>query len=175
MLHACLYTISFVFCYTSWRFYAFFRTNLLMRCHSASSLFSAVFVFQKSYTGIILRIGRNKSQSSYFPNTRRSPNLRRRGARRRPHPPMARATPWACQGLVWAPSPPFDAALSPIYSPRWENLKTQSISMKHTASRRRSRREIGRVQKLFSAPYRRGESPPKAFFITMPASGVMCE
>jgi hypothetical protein len=37
------------------------------------------------------------------------------------------------------------------------------------------RREIGRVQKLFPAPCRRGESPPEAFFITMPASGVMCE
>jgi hypothetical protein len=30
-------------------------------------LFSAVFVFQKSYTGNILGIGRNKSQSSYLP------------------------------------------------------------------------------------------------------------
>jgi hypothetical protein len=42
MLHACLYTICFVFCYTLWHFYAFFETNLLTRCHSASSLFSAV-------------------------------------------------------------------------------------------------------------------------------------
>jgi hypothetical protein len=66
MLHACLYTICFVFCYTSCRFYAFSRTNLLTRCHSATSLFSAVFVFQKSYTGKILGIGQNKSQSSYF-------------------------------------------------------------------------------------------------------------
>jgi hypothetical protein len=55
-----------LFVYTSWRFYAFSRTNLLTRCHSVSSLFSAVFVFQKSYTGNILGIGRNKSQSSYF-------------------------------------------------------------------------------------------------------------
>jgi hypothetical protein len=66
MLHACLYTICFVFCYTSWRFYVFSRTNLLTRCHSASSLFSDVFVFQKSYIGNILGIGRNKSQTSYF-------------------------------------------------------------------------------------------------------------
>jgi hypothetical protein len=66
MLHACLHTICFVFCYTSWCFYAFSGTNLLTRCHSAISLFSAVFVFQKSYTGNILRIGRNKSQTSYF-------------------------------------------------------------------------------------------------------------
>jgi hypothetical protein len=49
-----------------WRFYAFSRTNLLTRCHSASSMFSAIFVFHKSYTGNILEIERNKSQSSYF-------------------------------------------------------------------------------------------------------------
>jgi hypothetical protein len=29
-------------------------------------LFSAIFVFQKSYTGNILRIGQNEAQSSYF-------------------------------------------------------------------------------------------------------------
>jgi hypothetical protein len=52
MLHACFYAIS--------------GTNLLTRCHSASSLFSAIFVFQKSYTGNILRIGRNKFENSYF-------------------------------------------------------------------------------------------------------------
>jgi hypothetical protein len=63
MLHACFYTICLVFHYTLWRSYAFSGTNLLTRCHSASSLFSAIFVFQKSYTGNILRIGRNKSQT----------------------------------------------------------------------------------------------------------------
>jgi hypothetical protein len=45
MLHACSYTICFVFCYTSWCFYAFSRNNLLTRCHSVSFLFSAIFVF----------------------------------------------------------------------------------------------------------------------------------
>jgi hypothetical protein len=57
------YTICLMFRYTLWQFYAFSVTNLLTSCHSASSLFSAVFVFQKSYTGNILRIGRNQSQS----------------------------------------------------------------------------------------------------------------
>jgi hypothetical protein len=33
-------------------------------------LFSAVFVFQKSYTGNILVIGQNKSRSSYLPDTK---------------------------------------------------------------------------------------------------------
>jgi hypothetical protein len=59
-----VYIICLVFRYTSWRFYAFSGTNLLTRCHSASSLFFAIFVFQKSYTGNILRIGQNKSQTS---------------------------------------------------------------------------------------------------------------
>jgi hypothetical protein len=66
MLHACFYTICLVFRYTSWHFYAFFGTNLLTRCHCASSLFATVFVFQKSYTGNILGIGRNKSQKSRY-------------------------------------------------------------------------------------------------------------
>jgi hypothetical protein len=66
MLHACFYTICLMFRYTSWHFYAFSGTNLLKSRHSASSLFSAVFVFQKSYTGKILGIGRNKFQKSYF-------------------------------------------------------------------------------------------------------------
>jgi hypothetical protein len=33
-------------------------------------LFSAVFVFQKSYTGNILGIGQNESQISYLPDTK---------------------------------------------------------------------------------------------------------
>jgi hypothetical protein len=66
MLHACFHTICLVFRYTSWRFYEISGTNLLTRCHSASSLFSAICVFQKSYTGNILGIGRNKFQKSYF-------------------------------------------------------------------------------------------------------------
>jgi hypothetical protein len=66
IFHACFYTICFEFSYTSWYFYAFSRTNLLTRCHSASSLFFAVFIFQKSYTGNILGITQNKSRTSYF-------------------------------------------------------------------------------------------------------------
>jgi hypothetical protein len=66
MLHACSYTICLVFYYTLWRFYVFSGTNLLTRCHSVSFLFSAVFVFQKSYTGNILGIRRNKSRTSYY-------------------------------------------------------------------------------------------------------------
>jgi hypothetical protein len=82
MLYPCFYTICLVFRYTSWLFYAFSGTNLLTRCHSANSLFSVIFVFQKCYTGNILGIGRNKSQSS-----RNLPKLpeNRRGDGEGPH------------------------------------------------------------------------------------------
>jgi hypothetical protein len=66
MLHAYFYTICLMFRYTSWHFYAISGTDLLTRCHSANSLFSAIFVFQKCYIGNILGIGRNKFQDSYF-------------------------------------------------------------------------------------------------------------
>jgi hypothetical protein len=66
MLHTCFYIICLLFCYTSWHFYAFSGTNLLTSRHSANSLFSAIFVFQKSYTGNILGMGRNKFLKSYF-------------------------------------------------------------------------------------------------------------
>jgi hypothetical protein len=66
MLHACFTPFASCFVYTLWHFYAISRTNLLTRCHSASSLFFAIFVFQKSYTGNILGIGQNKDRNSYF-------------------------------------------------------------------------------------------------------------
>jgi hypothetical protein len=56
-----------------------------------------------------------------------------------------------------------------------KNLRPNQFSTKPTASHRRRRHKIGRVQKLFPAPCRRGESLSKAFFITMIASGVMYE
>jgi hypothetical protein len=49
------------------------------------------------------------------------------------------------------------------------------FSTKHTASPRRRRREIEKIQELFQAHCRRGESLPEAFSTTMVASGVMCE
>jgi hypothetical protein len=73
-----------MFCYTSWHFYAFSGTNLLASRHSASSLFSAIFVFQKSYIENILGIGRKKSQTSRnppkLPENRRGDGVGPRGA-----------------------------------------------------------------------------------------------
>jgi hypothetical protein len=112
-----------VFCYTSWYFYAFSRTNLLTRCHSASSLFSAVFEFQKSYTGNILVIGRNKRWTSYFSQSVVKFEDETEAGRGRPHPRVTRLRPWPRHQGVRPPGPPPDATLSPIYSPQRENPK----------------------------------------------------
>jgi hypothetical protein len=123
MLHACSYTFCLVFCYTSWRFYAFSRTNLLTRCHSVSSLFSAVFMFQKSYTGNILEIGRNKSRTSYFYRSFAKTEDEMEGGRGWPHHRGARPSPWPRPPMVRPPGPTPDDAPSPIKSPRLEKPK----------------------------------------------------
>ena len=62
------YAICYMFSIHFIAFLSFSGTNLLTRCHSASSLFSAVFWFQKSCSGNILGIGRHEDRSPYFSN-----------------------------------------------------------------------------------------------------------
>jgi hypothetical protein len=127
MLHACLYTICFVFCYTLWHFYAFSRTNILTRRHSASSLFLLFLCFRKATQEIFSELDETKARIPIFPDTRQSPKIRRRGTRGQAHHRVARPSPWLRHQVVWPPGPPSDAALPPIYSPWRENLKARSI------------------------------------------------
>jgi hypothetical protein len=120
MLHACSYSICFVFCYTSWHFYAFYGTNLLTRCHSASSLFFAVFVFQKVTQEIFSELDETKAEPPIFTEASRRPKMRQRGARGQPHHHGTRPSPWPRPPVVRPPGPTSDAAPSPISSPRWE-------------------------------------------------------
>jgi hypothetical protein len=169
MLHACLYTICFVFCYTSWCFYEFSGTNLLTIRHSASFLFSAVFLFQKSYTGNILGIGRNKSRTSYFYRSFTKSEDETEGAIGWPHPRAARPNPGLRHLGVRLLGSALDAALPPIYSPWWEKPKTRSIFhetyCKPPPSSTRDREGPEALPGTLS----------EAFFITMVTSGVMCE
>jgi hypothetical protein len=87
-------------------------------------LFSAVFVFQKSYTWNILGIGRNESRSSYLPDTKtESKGETEEGPIGQMHHRVAQATPWPRHQVVWTPSPPPDIGLPPINSLRQENPK----------------------------------------------------
>jgi hypothetical protein len=79
--------------------------------------------FRKVTLEIFLKLDKTKAKVPIFPDTRRSPKQRRRRGRRRPRHAMAQATPRPRQAMGWAPSPPPDIALPPIYSPRRENPK----------------------------------------------------
>jgi hypothetical protein len=72
------------------------------------------FMFQKSYTGDILGIGRNKSQNSYFSRHETKSEDETEGHQRVTAPWHGAGHPWSRHGQVWALGPPPDAALSPI-------------------------------------------------------------
>jgi hypothetical protein len=79
--------------------------------------------FRKVTQEIFSELDETKAEVPIFPDMRRSPKQKRRGARGRPRHAMARATPRPRQAMGWAPDPPPDIALLPIYSPQQENPK----------------------------------------------------
>jgi hypothetical protein len=124
MLHAYSYTICLVFCYTSLHFYAFSETNLLTRCHSASSLFSAVLcVSEKLQRKYSRNWTKQKPNLLIFNEASRRPKRRQRGARGQPHHQGAWPSPWPRRPMVRAPWSTSDAAPSPIKTPRREKPK----------------------------------------------------
>jgi hypothetical protein len=83
--------------------------------------------FRKATQEIFSELDETKAKPFIFPEASRSPKMRRRGARGSPHPRVARPSPWPRHQGVRPPSPPPDAALSPIYSPRWEKPKGRIV------------------------------------------------
>jgi hypothetical protein len=128
MLHACLYTICFVFCYTLWHFYAFSRTNLITRRHSVSSLCFCYFcVSEKLHRKYYWNWMKQKPNLLFFHNTSQSPKQRQRGARTWPHPRAAGAKPWP-RHQGWAPLVHFLMPPFRLYIPLdGKNLNTRSI------------------------------------------------
>jgi hypothetical protein len=175
MLHACFTPIALCFVYISWHFYAFSRTNLLTRCHSASSCFLQFFYSRFLLKEIFSELDETKAKVPIYLTWRQSPKGRRRPARSRSHLVVARATPgpatpW-CGPLGRPPTSPFRLWIHFF----GKTLRARRYIHEKFHSHHRHRPEIGRVQKLFLAPCRRGKSSPRAFFIAMHASEVMCE
>jgi hypothetical protein len=146
MLHACFYTICLVFRYTS---------------KVTQEIFSELDETKAEHPEIYRIFQRTEDE--------------RRGATWQPHHRAARPTPGPRPLVVRPPWPTSVAAPSPIKTPRREKPKHPITFPEYIAIRRHRRPEIGRVQKLFSATCRRGESSPEVFFITMVASGAMSE
>jgi hypothetical protein len=115
--------IALCFVYTSWHSYAFPETNLLTRCHSASSCFLLFLCFRKVTQEIFSELDETKAKVPIYLTQRQSPKERRIGAKRQPHHRVAWATPCPCHQVLWAPSPPPDIAHPPINSLCWENPK----------------------------------------------------
>jgi hypothetical protein len=119
MLHAYLYSICFVFCYTSWHFYTFFGTNAIVPV----PCFLMFLCIRKATQKIFSELNETKAEPPIFLEASRSPKMRRRGAKTWPDPRVARPSPGPRHQGVSPPGPPPNAALPPIYSPRRENLK----------------------------------------------------
>src|SRR3954462_9573600 len=117
MLHACLLPITLCFTGTSWCFYGFSATNILIRCHSASLCFLLFLIPEKLKN----KYSRNwKRKLFYEVSYRKTPEAGGGppGVAWVGHtPPSARARPWARLGVVWARWPTPGSALSPIYPP----------------------------------------------------------
>jgi hypothetical protein len=127
-------------------------------------LFYDVFLFQISIEGNILRIGRNKSQSSYFSDMKTESKWRQRRAGRRSQHAMARAHPWSrrCGPLGRPPTSPFRLYIVP-------DAKT----LNKEASIHKKFRGTAAIEYKFRgteisvlAPCRDGELPPVLEYIT---------
>jgi hypothetical protein len=170
MFYACFTPIALCFAYTLWYFYAFSRTNLLIRCHNVSSVFSAIFMFQKVTQEIFSELDETKPKVSIFPDTTRSPKGRRRGARRQPHLVVVRVHPWARHPMVWGPWVSSDIAPLPIKSLRRNNLRSIGVFPEKVPQRRRHRRPILGDRSLCSGTLSGRRIAPGAISIDSPPS-----
>ena len=107
--------------------YAFYGTNLLTRCPSASSCFLLSLVseiihrkYSRNWTG-------QKPKFIFLPCRSRRPRGSRRRAAGRPNPSQARPRAGPRLGMVRAHLASANLASPPIYSPPRENPKYPSI------------------------------------------------
>jgi hypothetical protein len=155
MFHACFTPIALCFVYTSWHFNAFSGTNLLTRCHSASSYFLLLLYFRKLYRKYSQNWTKRIPKSLFCCHVH---GVRRRdgGGHRGSHTMRWRA-PWPRLAMVWAPRASTDLALPPINCPRRENTKSsRHPSTKSSAVPPPSKTNFGGQKFLFWHPAEMG-------------------
>jgi hypothetical protein len=133
-------------------------------------LFSAIFVFQKSYTGNILEIGWNEARSSYFPRheTKSKAETEEGNKVAKPPggaPPSGRAKVW-CGPLVHPLTSPFRLYI-------FSEVKTQNQSVSihekfHSAATIKD--QFWGIEVSVLAPCRDGELPSEPSPSTPPTS-----
>ena len=125
MFHAVIMLIATCFGCTLYYFYAFSGTNLLTRCQSASSLFSAVFGFRNPTRKISSELHEIFSAINMSSGSFRSPEGTWGGAPRAPHPRWAWPKVGPRPAMVWGPHQAPGAHPSPISTPRHKNTNTK--------------------------------------------------
>jgi hypothetical protein len=83
--------------------------------------------FRKVTQEILSELDETKAKPPIFTKASQRPKMRWRGARGQAHHMVARPSPRPRHHMVRPGGPPSDATLSPIKSPRWENLKNGSL------------------------------------------------
>jgi hypothetical protein len=113
-------------------------------------LFSAIFVFQISYTGNILGIGWNEAQSSYFPRHETESKVETEEGQEVATPPSGAGPPLAAPPPGVGPLVPYDIAPPPIESLRCENPKSIGVFPDKVPQCRRHRRRSSGDRSLCS-------------------------
>ena len=117
MFHACFIPIATYFASTLYHFYTFFGTNLLTRCHSASSCFLLFLYSRKASQEIFSELDENSRRHLFYQNThgvQRSDEEEPGG----PHTHPGRGSP-SCRALGWCgplgglQPPPFRLLIPP--------------------------------------------------------------
>jgi hypothetical protein len=103
-------------------------------------LFSIVFVFQKSYTGYILGIGRNEARSSYFFRHEVESKAETEEGQEAATPGGGAGAPLAAPPYGVGPLGASDIAASPIKSLRRENPKSIDVFLDKVPQRHRHQR-----------------------------------
>ena len=126
-------------------------------------LFSAVFVFQKSCTGNILGIARDKNPVSYFSVTKTKPEGEQQKTSREATQGPGAGSPWPAPGpRVGPPGRLRLRHFAHIFSASGKPSTPEKKSTKEFRSRRHRRTHLGRVLQLFPAPCRRENPSPEA-------------
>ena len=157
MFHAVIMLIATCFGCTLYYFYAFSGTNLLTRCHSASSVFSAVFRFRNPTRKISSES--DEIFSAINKRSRRSRSLEgTRGEPPGPHATLGRGLGWGRAGL-WRGGPTRPPVpIFRLYIPLDAKILIKRLIFHEKFRHGRHRQsQIGGVLKLFPAPCRRGD------------------
>ena len=148
MFHAWFYLLSCVLFQLWSTFYMISWTNLLTRATVPAAYF-LMFLVPGSQKMNILRIGRDKRQSYYFPGRLAEPE----GESERGHTPLGTGQPRPRQGMVWAPWPATDLASFAYKSIPIAKPKSSIRNPRKVPQRRRYRRgDSGDRKSLFRHP-----------------------